>query len=101
MASRLNLQNLLEELLESDEVYYNSPESKRMAYPAIVYSKSIIEKESANDGMYHKKTRYEIIVIDTLPDNPVIEKLLDLPYCSHDRTYISDNLHHDVLTLYY
>lgn len=101
MERRPNLQTMLEELLESDEVYYNSPESKRMAYPAIVYSKSRVEKESANDGMYLKKTRYELIVIDTLPDNPVIGKLLDLPYSSHDRTYVSDNLHHDVLTLYY
>ena len=29
------------------------------------------------------------------------KKLLEMPYCSYDRQYKSDNLNHDVLTLYY
>ena len=36
------------------------------------------------------------------PDNPVIEKILtEMPYSSYDRPYKTDNLNHDVLTIYY
>lgn len=101
MASRLELQTLLEELLGSGNVYYQPPESVKMEYPAIVYSKSNIRSTFANDAAYSLLRRYEITVIDRKPDNKVIDKLLRLPYCSYDRPYVSDNLNHDVLTLYY
>ena len=101
MASRLELQTKLEELLESRNVYYQPPESIKMTYPAIVYSKAKINTRVANNKKYNTITRYDITVIDRLPDNPVIMKLLELPYCSYDRQYKSDNLNHDVLTLYY
>lgn len=101
MASRLELQSKLEELLGSRNVYYQPPESLKMEYPAIVYSKSDIQSRFANDSIYSIMNRYEIIVVDVKPDNVVIEKLLHIPYCSFDRHYKSDNLNHDVLTLYY
>ena len=101
MKTRLDLSKLLRELLGSDNVYYQPPESIKMSYPAIRYSKSDIDTQHANDGKYIKKPRWEIIVISKFPDNEVIEKLLDLEYCSFDRHYIADNLHHDVLTLFY
>ena len=101
MASRLELQSKLEELLGSRNVYYQPPENLKMNYPAIVYSKTRSDVKRANDQIYLQKNRYEIIVISKSPDNPVIDKLIGLPYCSYDRNYISDNLHHDVFTLYY
>ena len=91
----------LEELLGSRNVYYQPPETMKLNYPAIVYSKSNIRSRFANDVAYSLFFRYEIIVIDRVPDNPVIMELLKLPYCSHDRAYKADNLNHDVLTLYY
>ena len=101
MTSRLELQSKLEELLGSRNVYYQPPENLKMSYPAIVYSKARPDVKRANDQIYLQKNRYEIIVISKSPDNPVIDKLIGLPYCSYDRNYVSDNLHHDVFTLYY
>lgn len=101
MADRLDLQSLLEELLESRNVYYQSPESVKMQYPAIRYSKKKIETVHANDSKYLIRDCYELIVISRKPDDPVIKKLLMLPYCSYDRPYIADNLYHDVFTIYY
>lgn len=101
MTSRLELQAKLEELLGLNHVYYQPPESLRLEYPAIVYSKSKIETRKANNSTYSKFTRYDITVIDKRPDNPVIDKLMELPYCSYDRPYKADNLNHDVLSLYY
>ena len=37
MASRLELQDTLETILESRNVYFNPPESIKMNYPAIIY----------------------------------------------------------------
>ena len=101
MASRLELQTKLEELLGSGNVYYQPPESLKLAYPAIVYSKNNIDKKNANDTAYVLTNQYEIIVVDKRPDNVVVNKLLELPMCSFNRHYISDNLNHDVLTLYF
>ena len=101
MADRLDLQSLLEELLESRNVYYQPPESVKMQYPAIRYSKKKIESVHADDSKYLMRDCYELIVISRTPDHPVIEKLILLPYCSFDRHYVVDNLNHDVFTLYY
>ena len=101
MDSRLKLQELLEKLLESKNVYYQPPENLKMSYPAIRYSRTKIDKKVANNSAYMLTNCYEIIVIDPKKDNPVIEKLLKLPMCKFDRTYISDNLNHYVFTLYY
>lgn len=101
MASRLDLQNKLEELLGSKNVYYQPPEDFKMSYPAIIYSKDDIDARYANNDKYNKMTKYNIIVIDRLPDNKVIDKILELPLSSYDRWYSSDNLNHDSMTLYY
>lgn len=101
MADRLELHSVLQELLGSSNVYYQPPESIKMQYDAIRYSKKIINSKYANDRKYSMIDCYEIIVISRLPDNPVIKKLLSLPYCSYDRHYVADNLHHDVLTIYW
>lgn len=101
MDKRLKLQSKLEELLGSRNVYYQPPESLKMEYPAIRYSKSNISSRHADDIKYSNFTRYEVIVIDKRPDNQVIEKILSLPLSSFDRHYASDNLNHDVITLYY
>lgn len=101
MANRLELHNKLEELLGSSNIYYQPPASKQMKYPAIKYSKYDIQSRFANGSVYSLLNCYEITVIDRTPDNAVIDKLLNLPYCSFDRHYVSDNLNHDILTLYY
>ena len=101
MADRLELHSVLQELLGSSNVYYQPPESIKMQYDAIRYSKKTIDGKYANDRKYSMIDCYEVIVISRLPDNPVIKKLLSLPYCSYDRHYVADNLHHDVLTIYW
>ena len=99
MANRLDLQTMLEKLLGSTNVYYQPPASVKLKYPAIVYSKAGIGKKYANNATYSRSNSYEIIVIDYKPDNPVIDKLLDIPYCSFSGHYVADNLHHDALKL--
>nr|DAO28731.1 MAG TPA: tail completion protein [Caudoviricetes sp.] len=101
MSSRLDLQTILEKILGSHNVYFQPPSSVRMQYPAIIYKRKDIEKRHADDGAYRKLPSYEVVLIDKNPDSKVIEKIFDLPYCSYDRHYESDNLNHDVFTLYF
>lgn len=101
MGSRLDLQTKLETLLGSKNVYYQPPASVRMNYPAIVYSRSNIENRHADDDVYMQAYFYEVIVIDEDPDSEIIENISKLPGCRFDRHYTSDNLNHDVFTLYY
>lgn len=101
MARDQNLHSKFEELLGSKNVYYQPPPSVMMSYPCIRYMKKRPSVKHADDKKYLKRNCYEVTVISRLPDDPVIDKLMDLPYCTFDRHYESDNLNHDVLTLYY
>lgn len=101
MASRPNLQTMLEELLGSRNVYFNPPESVKMRYPAIVYARKGIDNVHANDSVYKQSTSYEVTVIDSNPDSEIVEKVSKLPTCKFDRHFKSANLNHDVFTLYY
>lgn len=101
MASRLELHEVLCELLGSRNVYYQPPASVKMQYPAIVYSRSDIDNEFANNRVYMQSLRYEVIVIDKNPDSEHVMAVSRLPMCSFDRHYESDNLNHDVFTLYF
>lgn len=101
MPSRLELQTLLENVLGSRNVYYQPPESVKMQYPAIVYSRSSIDNIHANDSVYKQNYAYEIVVIYDDPDSDLPVKMSKLPMCRFDRGYVSDNLYHDSFTLYY
>lgn len=99
--SRLELHEVLCDILGSRNVYFQPPESLKLKYPCIVYDLSDIPTEKANNGTYLKYKRYTVTVIDEDPDSEIPEKVLALPYCSFDRPYKSDNLNHSVLTLYF
>lgn len=101
MGTRLDLQAKLEELLGSRHVYYQPPDTVKMEYPAIRYSREGIKVQHANNSTYKKDYRYDIVVISRQADEPVIEKLLELPRCSYGAHYKADNLYHDTLTLYF
>lgn len=94
------LQAKFEELLESRNVYYNPPESVKMRYDAIVFNRSGIENDFANNSVYGQLYRYEVTTITEDPDAPIIDKISRLPMCSFDRHFVSDNLHHNVFRLY-
>lgn len=101
MASRLSLQTMLEELLGSRNVYYQPPASVYMKYPAIVYSRKVIENVYADNGVYNQHNAYDLTVIDKNPESEIVEKISKLPMCSFDRHYTADDLNHYVFTLYY
>lgn len=101
MSNRLTLHDKFCEILASRNVYFQPPESIRMNYPAIIYSLANLKTTFANNGIYAMKTCYKVVVIDKNPDSVIPEKILRLPFCSFDRSYVADNLNHYVFTLYF
>lgn len=101
MRNRLTLQALLEEILGSENVYFQPMTGARMQYPAIVYRLSDIDNEHANDGVYASQKQYEIIVIDKDPDSPIYDRVNKIPTANFMRPYVADNLNHWVFTITY
>lgn len=100
MLDRLDLHEKFCDILGTRNVYFQPPASVKMNYPAIVYSISRIDSIHANDAVYIQRPGYEVILIDKNPDSEYVEKIMQLRHCRFDRHYESDNLNHDVFTIY-
>lgn len=83
-------------------VYFNPPPSLMMEYPAIRYNQSNDTHSHADNILYFRRKRYTVTLIYRNPDCGLPDALLgSFPYCSLDRMYTMDGLHHAVFTLYY
>lgn len=93
----------LHELLKTlaDNVYFQPPENLTIVYPCIVYMRDEIDKKFADNGSYHRTTRYQVTVIDRSPDSIIVEKVADLAMCIFARHFVTENLHHDIFSLYF
>lgn len=101
MRTRLDLDNILREVAGSTAtVYFQPPENTVMMYPAIRYSRYDIEAYHADNTPYIVSPGYQITLIDPNPDSEFVEKIMMIPGCRFDRHYESDNLNHDVFTVY-
>lgn len=82
-------------------LYYQPPESVKMMYPCIVYQRDAIDAEFADDLPYKRDKRYILTTISRDPDDPLVEKISELPMCVFDRRYVLNNLYHDVFSIFY
>lgn len=96
-------QKELQKILESFGVaaYFQPPETIRLSYPCIIYSLADILKEYADNHLYVGRDRYNMTLIDSNPNNEIVHKLIELPYCRFDRFYTSDNLNHWTYEIYF
>lgn len=99
MGNRPNLQNKLLEL--NKNVYFQPPESMRLVYPAIVFKFSKPQNTFADDEVYKQSEFYEVTVIDRDPDRAIAKKVSKLPRTRFVTSFVSDNLYHEIYTIYY
>lgn len=84
------------------KVYFQPPEKSRIEYPCILYSLSRIETDKANNKSYLKHKGYNVTVITSNPDDTSVDYILEhFPNARFDRQFKSDNLYHNVMTLFY
>jgi hypothetical protein len=101
MGQRLDLQELLIDILQSKNVYFQPPPTVKMVYPCIVYRRDYQIARYADDLPYSRRIRYQVTVIDQNPDSGIPDKIAELPMCVYDRFYTADNLNHDVFKLFF
>ena len=94
MAPRLKLQELLETILGSSEVYFQPGAQVTMDYPAIVYNVDGLDTEWADNLAYKQDVEYQVVVIHRDPDNPVWREVGRLPKSSFQRSEVVGNLNH-------
>lgn len=99
--NRLLLQEILENLMESRNVYFQPPSSMHINTPGIVYNRNRIIDEHANNKVYTQKNSYNVTVIDPNPDSVYVRRISRLPLCTHNRHYTENNLNYDSFTLYF
>ena len=99
MKNRNDLSQVLHDIINNDNVYFEPPESKKMRYPAIVYGLDNIPSKFADNKPYKKNHKYKVTYITLNPDSTVIDALADI--CTFERSYISDGLYHYVYHITY
>lgn len=98
---RIQLNEMLVDLLGSNNVYFQPPSTIKMDYPCIVYNLSDIDSRFADNIPYFRKRQYSVTVIDRDPDSVIRDKMTDLKNCAFERGFTSDNLYHYVFSLTY
>jgi len=101
MGLRRDLQDLLVEILDSDNVYFQPPNNVIIKYPCIVYNRELIVPTWAENKPYSLDNRYLVTVIDRDPESEIPDKIAALPKCVHDRFFTADNLNHNVFKLFF
>ena len=101
MGQRIELHEILADILGSRNVYYQPPSNVKMKFPAIEYHLSRYNTKRADNKLYTLDTSYDVTLIELVPDSDKVKSILELPLCSFDRSFISDNLYHTVFTIYY
>ena len=101
MRSRLELHEILCDILGSRNVYFQPPTNVSMRYPSIVYNLSDIENKHADDGVYSFTNQYQITLIDRNPETDVVYKINQIQTANFIRSYSSDNLNHWVFEIFF
>lgn len=101
MAPRLDLQQILKDILGTSNVYFQPPANIQMQYPCIIYQRDFADTAFAGNHPYRYTKRYLVTVVDRDPDSVIPDKVAALPMCTFNRFYTADDLNHDVFYLYF
>ena len=98
---RIELDNILRDILGSDNVYFQPPASIKMKYDAIRYELDDIDVRHADNAPYLANRRYRVTLITRDPDTSLSDQIAQLPLTQFNRFYTADNLNHYVYIMYY
>lgn len=102
MGTTLALQNELKQLLGSDNVYFQPTTNIRMQYPCFVVKRKSGKQLAADNKNYKFDKCYSLTYISYEEDPDMVDTVVwHFPMCRYDTPFTSDNLHHDVFTLYW
>lgn len=99
--AKLPIQDYLENLANTQNVYFEPPESFKMIYPCIRFSLDGFDNTLANDDIFIQKRVYEIVVIDRHVKSDIVDRLSSTLGFRFIRKYTAENLHHTIFRLSY
>lgn len=83
-------------------VYGKPPENVSLSYPCIIISLDSSHTRRADDRTYMKLKKYTFTVITKDVFDTTYDLLEDhFPYCRFENNYITDELYHYKLSIYY
>lgn len=102
--TRVELQSALQSIIgtRSDgrpNVHYQTPKNIQLVYPCIMYEKTNMTADNADNTKFYKHETYKITYISTDILDPNVDTIWDLPFCRFDRQYPSDGLYHTIFIL--
>lgn len=97
------LQEILQGILGNyGKAYFQPPENIKLKYPCIVFERTNALISYADNNPYQVTKRYTVTLITKSADNDkYLDQLLQLPMCTFDRQFVTDNLVHDVFNIYF
>ena len=101
MGQRLDLHEILVEVLGSRNVYFQPPPNLQMKYPAIRYERDYAVSQHGDGHPYVYTKRYLVTYIDRDPDSPIPDRLARIPSSKFSRHYVADGLNHDAFNIFY
>ena len=101
MKTRLEVQSMLDDVLGSQNVYFQAPPNTGMKYPCIVYRFENFRIDHADNKPYVMTGRWEIHHMYKSIKNDLKEKMIFVaPYVSYDRRIVTDGVYNDYYTIY-
>lgn len=97
--SRLKLDAILREITKN--VYFQSPGNQSLKYPCILYEKADEWNQYADNMKYNRMNAYDITVMTKDPDSKIPDCVGNLPLCTFNRYYASENINHYVYRIYF
>lgn len=99
--NRMKIHDVLVDLLGSENVYFQPPESFKMEYPCFRYTRSLGEQTYADNKTYRFTPQYEVTLISRDPAPGIIKDVVEsFEMVRYNRHFVIDNLYHDVFIIY-
>lgn len=100
MVDRTSLQKALEKY--TPNVYYQPPSGYQMDYPCIVYRRSDIFTDYADNRNYMGKVEYTLTIMSKDADYDVPFRILeDIPMTIYENDLTYDNIYHTIIRVYH
>lgn len=102
MRNRTELNQKLCDILGTNNVYFQPPETLKLNYPCIIYKKQAPDTKYADDLNYFRTKRYQITVVDKNPDSDIADRIAaSFENIREENSFTSNNFYHTVLILYF
>lgn len=96
-----SLRTLVQGAVGEVTVYITPPEITKRETPCIVLERDRGAVRFADNAPYFNARGYSLTVISLESDSDILDQVETLAWCEKNRHFISDNLHHDVYTIFH